>query len=67
MIPESGDIWQWTKQSDEEEMILIISYSREETNHGEVTKHYYGLDLLYGYYDYYIFNNSNMEYWRKLA
>ena len=66
MTPQTGDIWEWTR-GDDDGPILIIEYLYEETSHGEKTKHYTGLDLLTGDFDDFIFNDSNLPYWQKVA
>ena len=68
MAPQIGDIWDWDKDGDDEGgPILIIEYLYEEAIHGERTKHYRGLELLSGSYDDFIFNASNISYWKKLG
>jgi len=68
MNPEVGVIWEWKRDdvlTDEEEgPVLIVEYKGESRRDGRT---YYGLDMLTGEHDTFIFNDRNMQYWRKVA
>ena len=71
MIPQSGDIWQYSRpdRDDNGLTVLLHEYIGPHPSHlseGDELS-YYGLDLLTGEYDEFVFNVLNMAYWRKLA
>lgn len=71
MIPQPGDIWQYTQHGRADNGLTVLLHECMGSRPSRFAEgdelSYYGLDLLTGEYDEFIFNNTNMAYWRKLA